>query len=63
MMEGWWTASFDRTAPFPETIGGCRPSGMGAPSDLPDTGATLIAILLFSLGLWAAIWAAIAFWA
>jgi hypothetical protein len=57
MMEDWWTASFDCTAPFPQTIGG---SGPGAPSDLPDAGATLIAILLLLLGLWVAIWSAIA---
>jgi hypothetical protein len=35
-------------------------SGPGAPSDLPDAGATLIAILLLLLGLWVAIWPAIA---
>ena len=57
MMEDWWTASFDCAAPFPQTIGG---SGPGAPSDLRDAGATLIAILLLLLGLWVAIWSAIA---
>ena len=58
MMEDWWTASFDCAAPFPQTIGG---SGPGAPSDLRDAGATLIAILLLLLGLWVAIWPAIAY--
>jgi hypothetical protein len=37
-----------------------RPLGKRAPDHPPDKGASLIVTLLLSLGLWAAIWGALA---
>jgi hypothetical protein len=61
MMDDWWTAKLRIARRFFHKQWSAGRVGRARPLICPDTRATLIAILLLSLGLWAAIRAAVAF--